>query len=222
MRLRIALAAFTLLVAPAAVMAQAGSAHAAAVAPAAKIDRKALVSRHNPVLTAVDRHAPIMLGNGDIGFTADITGLQTFPEQYSELAPLLTMAQWAWHSFPNPKGYTEQSGLVNVPVAGRGEQPYAWMKSWNDAETNPAFTWLRANPHRISLGRIGLVFADGQALDFAKVAGARQELDLWTGALNSRFTYDGQPVQVTTRVHPTLDMVMVEVASPSSPSAAWA
>ena len=121
-------------------------------------------------LTAIDRHAPIMLGNGDLGFTADITGLQTFPEQYSELAPLLTMAQWAWHSFPNPEGYTEQNGLVNVPVPGRGEQPYAWMKSWADAETNPAYTWLRANPHRISLSRIGLTFNDGRALDFAKVA----------------------------------------------------
>ncbi|MDG2523056.1 hypothetical protein P7B02_16085 [Caulobacter segnis] len=213
MQLRTALAAFTLLVTPAAAMAQTTSA-SATVAPAAKIDRKALVSRHNPTLTAVDRHAPVMLGNGDIGFTADITGLQTFPEQYSELAPLLTMAQWAWHSFPNPKGYTEQNGLVNVPVAGRGEQPYAWMKSWNDAETNPAFTWLRANPHRFSLGRVGLIFADGLALDFAKVSKPHQTLDLWTGTLSSRFTYDGQPVTVTTRVHPELDMVMVEVASP--------
>lgn len=213
MRLRSALLACTLLAgAPLAACAQTVQ-PVAAVAPATPIDRQALVTRHNVVLTAVDRHAPIMLGNGDLGFTADITGLQTFPEQYSELAPLLTMAQWGWHSFPNPEGYTEQDGLVNVPVPGRGEQPYAWMKSWADAETNPAYTWLRANPHRISLSRIGLTFNDGRTLDFAKVADPRQTLDLWTGALTSRFTYDGQPVEVVTRVHPTLDMVMVEISS---------
>ena len=45
------------------------------------IDRQALVSRHNITLTRIDPHAPVMLGNGDLGFTADITGLQTFPEQ---------------------------------------------------------------------------------------------------------------------------------------------
>ena len=216
MRLRSALLAFTLLAGPVTFPLGACAQTVqpiAAVAPAAPIDRQALAQRHNVTLTAIDRHAPIQLGNGDLGFTADITGLQTFPEQYSELAPLLTMAQWAWHSFPNPEGYTEADGLIEVPVPGRGEQPYAWMKSWADAETNPAYTWLRANPHRISLSRIGLSFNDGRALDFAKVANTRQTLDLWTGALTSRFTYDGQPVEVITRVHPTLDLVMVEIAS---------
>ena len=52
------------------------------------IDREALVARHNPVLTKVDPHAPLMVGNGDIGFPTDITGLQTFPDQYPDLAPL--------------------------------------------------------------------------------------------------------------------------------------
>lgn len=187
---------------------------AAIAAPAAPIDREALVRRHNPVLTKIDRHAPVMVGNGDIGFTADITGLQTYPEQYSELAPLLTMAQWSWHSFPNPKGYKEADGLTNVPVKGRGEQPYAWMRAWSDAETNPAYTWLRANPHRISLGRVALTLASGDKPAFAKIAATRQTLDLWTGTLTSRFTYGGQAVSVVTRVHPDVDMVLVEISSP--------
>jgi hypothetical protein len=78
------------------------------------IDRQALVGRHDPKLTRIDPHAPLMIGNGDLAFTADITGLQTFPEQYAATAPLLTMAQWAWHSFPNPDGYTEAS-TTSVP-----------------------------------------------------------------------------------------------------------
>ncbi len=180
---------------------------------APRIDREALVRRHNPTFVAVDPHAPAMLGNGDLGFTADITGLQTFPELYSELAPLLTMAQWAWHSLPNPQGYTEANGLVNVAVPGRGEQPYAYMKSWNAAEKNPAFTWLRANPHRISLARLAFTI-DGKAPDFARIAAPRQTLDMWSGTLDSRFTYDGQPVHVRTRVLPGPDAVFMDVQSP--------
>ena len=52
-----------------------------------------------------------MVGNGNLAFTADITGLQTFPEQYSPLVPLMTQAQWAWHSFPNPQGFTLEQAL---------------------------------------------------------------------------------------------------------------
>lgn len=47
------------------------------------IDRYSLVTRHNPVLTAPDKLSPITVGNGEFAFTADVTGLQTFPEFYS-------------------------------------------------------------------------------------------------------------------------------------------
>ena len=42
------------------------------------IDRKALVTRHNPVLHQLDPLSPLSIGNGEFAFTADITGLQTF------------------------------------------------------------------------------------------------------------------------------------------------
>ena len=76
------------------------------------IDRHALVERHAVTFTSVDRDAPAMIGNGEIAFTADITGLQTFPEQYARQAPLLTMAQWAWHSLPPPRPLDAEAGLV--------------------------------------------------------------------------------------------------------------
>jgi hypothetical protein len=185
-------------------------------AAAQPIDRHALVTRHNVVLTRIDPHAPLMLGNGSLGFTADITGLQTFPEQYSRLAPLLTMAQWAWHSFPNPAGYTEADGQVMVAVPGRGEQPYPWIRDWAELDSNPALRWLRENPHRFSLGRVGLVLrrADGTEAAFADLTNTRQTLDLWSGALTSSFIFDGQPVTVETRVHPDRDLVMVSIRSP--------
>lgn len=56
------------------------------------INRKDLVSRHNPVLQA-DRPAdpaavsaltasPLSVGNGEFAFTADFTGLQTLRDAY--------------------------------------------------------------------------------------------------------------------------------------------
>ncbi len=178
------------------------------------IDRHALVSRHDIRLTKVDPSAPLMVGNGQIGFTADITGLQTFPEAYSKIAPLLTEAQWAWHSFPNPDGYTYADGTTPIDVRGT-KQPYAYMKDWNEAATRPALAWLRENPHRFSLGRVALDLRakDGQPAKFADIAQTDQTLDLWTGVLTSRFVYDGEAVTVRTRVHPTLDMIMVDVDS---------
>ena len=185
-------------------------------AVAAPIDRQALVKRHDPVMTRIDPHAPMMLGNGRLGFTAGITGLQTFPGAYDRLSPLLSMAQWAWHSFPNPHHYTEADGLVPVAVPGGGTQPYPWMRDWDVAKAHPAFTWLRENPHHFSLGRIGfwMTKADGSVAAIADISHIRQRLDLWTGALISRFRFDSQPVAVETRVHPLRDMVIVSVRSP--------
>jgi len=178
------------------------------------IDRHALVSRHDVRLTAVDPSSPLMVGNGQIGFTADITGLQTFPEAYSPLAPLLTEAQWAWHAFPNPNRYTYVDGTTLIDVRGR-KQPYAYMADWNEGEQRPALLWLRENPHRFSLGRVALDLRDkaGKPARFEDLKQTEQTLDLWTGVLTSRFTYDGEAVTVRTRVHPTLDMIVVDVES---------
>jgi hypothetical protein len=178
------------------------------------IDRHALVSRHDVRLTKVDPSAPLMVGNGQIGFTADITGLQTFPEAYSKIAPLLTEAQWAWHSFPNPNGYSYADGTTPIDVRG-AQQPYAYMKDWNEAATRPALAWLRENPHRFSLGRVALDLRSkaGQPARFEDLTQTRQDLDLWTGVLTSKFVYDGEAVTVRTRVHPTLDMIIVDVDS---------
>jgi hypothetical protein len=63
------------------------------------IDRRALVTRHNPTLNKVDAGAPFSVGNGQFVFTADVTGLQTFGDYYhTNGTPLHTLARWAWHS----------------------------------------------------------------------------------------------------------------------------
>src|SRR5690349_14924231 len=64
------------------------------------IDRHSLVTRHNPRVTSFDPFSALSVGNGEFAFTADATGLQTFPELYEKQFPLCTAAQWAWHSAP--------------------------------------------------------------------------------------------------------------------------
>jgi hypothetical protein len=179
------------------------------------IDRRALVGRHNVSFDKIDPTSPAMVGNGNFAFTADITGLQTFPEQYSPLAPLLTEAQWGWHSFPNPAHYQYEDSLVPVKVQGNTRY-YPWLHDWSEA-AKPAIQWLRENPHRISLGRIALylVSKDGKPARYADLAVTRRTLDLWSGTLLSRFELDGEPVEVRTRVHPDLDMLIVTLTSPA-------
>src|SRR5699024_4581243 len=54
--------------------------------PSSKIDRRSLVRRHNPVLTAAHPTSVLTVGNGDVAMTVDITGLQTLPA-FHELVP---------------------------------------------------------------------------------------------------------------------------------------
>lgn len=50
------------------------------------IDRRKLVRRHNPVLTAAHQTNVLTLGNGDFAVSVDVTGLQTFASAH-ELRP---------------------------------------------------------------------------------------------------------------------------------------
>lgn len=187
----------------------------AAEAPAGKIDRRALVTRHDVIFERIDPASPLMVGNGNLAFTADITGLQTFPGEYAPDAPLLTEAQWAWHDFPNPRAYRYQDSLVAVKVRG-AIRYYPWARDLSEQTSRPAIRWLRENPHRFSLARVSLYLtsAHGRRARFADLTATHQRLDLWSGALLSRFAFEGEPVRVETRVHPRLDMLIVTLASP--------
>ena len=89
-----------------------------------RIDRQALVTRHNVTLDKPDPLTPLTVGNGGFAFTADITGLQTFPQYHEQGMSLTTQSQWGWHSLPNPQGYKLADALEEYSVAGR-KVPYA-------------------------------------------------------------------------------------------------
>jgi hypothetical protein len=115
------------------------------------IDRRAVVSRHNPTLHRIDPRSPLSVGNGEFAFTVDPTGLQTFPQPYEAHVPLCTQSQWGWHTAPNPTGKRPADlRLAEFDTFGR-KVGYATS---SDGQ-KPLFDWLRENPHRLHLGRIG-------------------------------------------------------------------
>ncbi|NVM76702.1 hypothetical protein FHW83_002503 [Duganella sp. SG902] len=180
----------------------------AAQAGPAAIDRQALVARHNPQLKAVDPWAPLSVGNGQFCFTADVTGLQTFPEHYGGKGIALeTQARWSWHEDPNPNGY--QLADTNRDYTAHGQ-----TVGYPTIMDGPAATWLRTNPHVWPLGQLSLRRGDGSALALEDIRNIDQKLDMWKGVLTSRYTIDGQPVSVITAVSPQQDTLAVRIQSP--------
>ena len=177
----------------------------------AKIDRRAVVARHNVTFDHVDLSSPLQVGNGEFAFGLDVTGLQTLAEAYRPKVPINTMAQWAWHSDANPENFAIESTMRDYDVGGR-KVPYPHDGEFSGA-TTPAATWLRSNPHRIALGRIALVSA-GVAIKPEDLSNISQTLDLWTGIVTSRFDYKSKHVEVTTAAHPTLNLVAFNIVAP--------
>jgi protein-glucosylgalactosylhydroxylysine glucosidase len=176
------------------------------------IDRAALVTRHNPLLHKLDPLSPLSVGNGEFAFTADITGLQTFPESYEKQMPLCTMSQWGWHSIPLSSGLDPKSlRLTQYDTYGR-KVGYATS---SEGQTE-LYNWLRENPHRLHLGQIGLrlLTPERREAQISDLTEIEQKLDLWTGILTSRFRFAGKPVMVKTAVHPQLELVAVAIESP--------
>lgn len=176
----------------------------------AAIDRHSLVSRHNPVIAGVEPDSPLTVGNGEFAFTADFTGLQSFPAAYR--VPLGTQSGWGWHSSGGRDRFGHhQLRLTPFDTFGR-QVGYAY----DDSGQEQAFHWLRQNPHRMQLGQLGFILrlADGSAARAEHAGNIRQMLCLWEGRIDSSFTIEGAPVQVMTVCHPRLDLLAVQVRSP--------
>lgn len=176
------------------------------------IDRFSLVRRNNPVLTAAEPLSALSVGNGEFAFTADITGLQTFPQEYKEEMPLCTLSNWGWHSYPLPKE-VETCRLIPKEYDTYGRKVGYYSSSRGQEKI---FHYLRQNPHRFHLGNIGfeLCHNDGKQARLEELTEIRQELDMYTGVLYSSFTFDGCKTEVETCCHPERDQIAVKVNSP--------
>lgn len=173
------------------------------------IDRVALLDRNSPQLLAVDTLASLSVGNGDFAMTVDITGLQTFPEEYSKGVPLGTMSTWGWHSFDNPEKYCPDDCLVPYNFGtGSSKALYSQqVKKEVSARGAAAADWLRANPHRLHLGCLGFCIDS-----LSSITDINQRLDLMTGIITSEYSVDGNKMHVETACHPQQDVIGVKIA----------
>ena len=174
-------------------------------ATAQTIDRKAVVTRNNPHVTSLDTLASLTVGNGGFAFTVDATGLQSFPQMYANGVPLGTMSDWGWHSFENPENYRPEEALKAYDF-GHGHTEF-YSTQFKEGRPHGASEWYRQNPHRMHLGAVGLL------LDPNEVTNISQTLDMWTGIIDSRFTYRGHLYHVQTVCHPERDMIASRVVS---------
>jgi protein-glucosylgalactosylhydroxylysine glucosidase len=171
----------------------------------AGIDRRAVVRRHNPVVRKADPFSALTVGNGSLAFTSDVTGLQTFPAFYDRQFPLCTAGVWGWHTTPLPAGLDiEKYRFKNYDTYGR---PVGYAT--DSTGQTELFNWLRENPHKFHLGRIGFQLPGG----LSDLTNIEQELDLWSGLLTSRFDLAGRTVRVRTVCHPDMDLLAVSVDS---------
>jgi hypothetical protein len=178
-----------------------------------KIDRFALVSRHNVNVFSFDSLNSLSLGNGSFAFTVDATGLQTFPEIYENGVCLGTQSDWGWHSFPNEENYRLEESYQFFDVEGR-KVPYAVQ--WNEpVRKRDAANYFRQNPHRLHLGNIGLELLknDGQLEKPDEITTIEQTLNLWEGVISSAFKIEQENVKVQTACHPSRDLVAAEIQS---------
>jgi len=179
-----------------------------------KINRKELVQRHRVNVKAADTLSSLTVGNGSFAFTADFTGLQSFPDDYENGVPLGTQSEWGWHSFPNDGGYRIGETMEDFEFYGRD---VSYSVQIRQPERNrEAVNYFRQNPHRLHLGVVGLEMfhEDGTPVAVSDIQDIDQELDPWTGNIRSRFSVDGTQVEVLTSCHPDLDMVSSHVTSP--------
>ena len=169
------------------------------------IDRRALVTRHNIVHSDSNPNRPLQVGNGEFAFGADITGLQTF-------VPFASLSHWGWHSTPPPAGANPNEFLGHVTKTHGRPVRYSMPNN----EQPELSRWLAVNPHRLNLGRVGLslTLSNGQSARIEDLRNARQELDLWSGIITSRFEIEQSPVYVQTVCHPSLDAIAVRIESP--------
>lgn len=177
------------------------------------IDRFALVNRHNITITEPDTLASLSVGNGEFAYTADITGMQTFYKEYENGISLGTQSQWGWHTVPTDSNFTIEDVLVDYESCNNKTVPYAIQH--REGRAANAANWLRANPHRLHLGIIGLsiIKKNGEAIRLTDIQNPKQNLNLWTGIITSKFEIEGDKVIVETVCHQEDGLVAFNISS---------
>ncbi len=164
------------------------------------IDREEWVSAHDPKLSEIVPESPLTVGNGRLGFTADITGMQSLYKEYKEILPLCTLSGNGWHTKPaegEQKKYTLDDLVMTEYISCGKTVRYPQRRVAGNGEV---YDWLRQNPHRLNLARIGFCYEEKE-LQQEQISNISQELHLYTGVLDSHFMLNGDLCEVRTVCH---------------------
>lgn len=175
------------------------------------INRKAVLSRHNPLITFFDTLSSLTVGNGYFAVTVDATGMQSFPEYYSNGVPLCAMSDWGWHCFPNVNNLREEETQRSFRFPLHNHDEIYAVEYKNGGRGQDATSYYRVNPHRLNLGTIGLSVNNVHPSTFTDI---RQELQLYDGVLSSHFVTEDKPVDVITACMPGRDAIIYKIKSP--------
>ena len=182
----------------------------------ASIDREAVLFRNNPLITEADPLASLTVGNGHFATTVDVTGMQSYVEDYKNGIPLNAMSDWGWHSFPNKDNLTPEESEKSFDFGHGHKEVYAVeYKKAEDGRHKMATEYFRVNPHRLNLGAVGLELKDanGRRVPLKDITDIHQQLDLWQGEITSSYKVDDQQVNVTTAGLPDRDAVAYRIST---------
>ncbi|WP_447648131.1 hypothetical protein [Microbacterium forte] len=100
--------------------------------PPSRVDRRALVRRHNPVYTAAHPTGVLTVGNGDAALTVDITGMQTFPA-FHEIVPDPHRVPGAGlDGLPEQRARAFDADDFQIPL--RTQSSWGWYRTRTDRE----------------------------------------------------------------------------------------
>ncbi|MGC1391505.1 MAG: hypothetical protein WA816_10750 [Bacteroidales bacterium] len=102
------------------------------------------------------------------------------------------------------------TGLQTFPEFYSGGAPLETMSDWiwNRRENS-------GNHSHLNLGMIGLQILkkNGDEISINDISDPVQNLNLWTGEIDSRFNIEGLPVHIKTVCHPYYDMISTKIIS---------
>jgi hypothetical protein len=129
--------------------------------------------------------------------------------------PWAIMTTWGMKNDSLPQGKTQEDveNYRGISWLNHG-RPVQYDFGGND----PAIEqWLTANPNRVNLANIALVYYDTNLneviLKPETLSDAKQTLDLWSGTLTSHFTINGGAVTVVTQSSMESDTVALSISS---------
>lgn len=164
--------------------------------------KQSFVEKFDIINEKIDSLAPLTIGNGNLAFTMDITGLQTLAKEYKTI-PLLTMA--------NKFAQKEIVGaLEKEKFLARDGRIVSYMTTSVGQEE--AFTSRRTNRFKYNMFNLAFYFND-ELIKKEEISLIKQRLYLYYGLVVSKFTYQNEEIITRAYVDSKFDTIVFSFKS---------